>query len=1064
MNTTDFATSFRRLSLLLAVACLGAFGVAALHDTAFASTPDDEAWHREFSAASGRELIHKLQDNATRDRALFELKRRATKRTHASFDDFLAGHHDVEVVVCPQGPRRDPIYLVLYDFHARRTRTLFGEYPPVPDPDTLFPTSRLPGQKRAQNPAIDAYAADGKRLKPFGGDNVLHGTLADINGDGRIERIEIEHHHIEGVDSAEVLRVWTVAPTATPLFAVLLNWGASEWTFRLRPDPASTSSASLIELGPRHAQDLLPRATYRWRARSRSYVGPAGRPGDHFRRLDSDNISRQLETLRASGLTFPLDPDSTDHALAPSTGPDAQPPPSAPYQARDLAALPDAELLRLMGPGRTAHDFEQTILVRDQLPPDFWTLDPKHAALSFADANRTENHRTRFQLAVDDRDAPAPPAVCTIALTDSSSRCYNAIDAHYFLRVDPEGSYLAYARSWSGGAVFYNFVHDQPAFDLRLVPLPYADARHLAATVWWLDRLRSRAPGAEDLLSGMSFSTADGFGTLTLRDAAGDTLLEHHKTQWSAPLSERWTRHYTPEVFLNLAAHLITRALPERLGPAWSSAAPAYSQDNYTRQTRSPRYPEAERRRVTELATRYLDWFSPTEDRVSFAIAACAADVVGTLVVPDADAALATILAAPPASTPATPAPADPVASPFPTRADRLEHLRLAVTTARRQLATAQDPDALHAWITERASGSQWALQRLAVLDPARYLRALEWGLAHVESRWSRQLFDEIVRVDAAHALSLAATLPPAQQQELAPAIAALRHTTPAPLPSTELAALLTTVQDPRAGWSERREALDLLVPPDDPLRHPQAEVDAALLRVLEPDMADPTVNFTLAGACRALARRQRVESFDRIESVLRAQRDAWLHGDVLAALVHLGQSDPARFQPRLHALLAPELHATNKFVNELLWAVWAADLRELQPDLERLATSGPEDYEDAKAQSAGGDAAPLVGRFHLARQIADLWRAPNAATRIRLLTALAVATPHEFNSHSHPERAARLRRTLAKSAATLTAPERERVDRFIQTAAIPPPDAPAPTISARQKILVTLQTLLATP
>ncbi len=79
---------------------------------------------------------------------------------------------------------------------------------------------------------------------------------------------------------------------------------------------------------------------------------------------------------------------------------------------------------------------------------------------------------------MDDRDDQKPPEICSIAFTDASDRSYNAVDSNYFLRVDPKKSYLAYARSWAGGMVFFNFVHDQPAFDFRFCELTYKEARH----------------------------------------------------------------------------------------------------------------------------------------------------------------------------------------------------------------------------------------------------------------------------------------------------------------------------------------------------------------------------------------------------------------------------------------------------------------------------------------------------------------------------------------------------------------------------------------------------------
>jgi hypothetical protein len=749
-----------------------------------------------------------------------------------------------------------------------------------------------------------------------------------------------------------------------------------------------------------------------------------------------------------------------------------------------------------MKSGRNAYDFERESVIRDHLPQDFWSLDPKEAALALVDANRTPEHRGRFQLAIDDRGVEGPPATGSLAFSDSSSRCYIATDTFYFLRVDPVDSYLAYARTRSGGVVLYDVVSDQPSFDLRVCPLNYEDARRLAGTVWWLDRLRSRS-GAESGLGGMSTSTADGTGNLVFRSSEGTPLINRTGTLWAAQLSERWTKGYDHAAFLNFSAYLLADALTERLGTAWMEAEIRSDAPSLLPPKGRPTYSEAESRRLTLLTIRFLSEFSPAQDRISMALVACAAQVAGTRLIPGTRPLLEKIASSLPADQPtrtyeevsaeylnvlSTPDAGDPQGRAthrkrlselkdeqdriaFEAGANSLSCLRRTIKTALRRFALADDPDALYARAVARGEEGQWALQRLLLLDRARYVQALEGWLGHSEERWVRQIFAEIRRVDPVRATAIAASRPSAEPGALTGDVfGLLQNAGQLTDENARRSALLAVLQNPKSGFAQREQAIDLLVPPDAPLRYPQREVDDALLHVLESDQADDVVNFTLPTACLALALRQRTETFDRIMAVLATNKDAFIHGRILSALVVLAQADPVRLNPRLEALIAPELKATNKQMSELLWAIWSADLRNMLPELERLGTAGPDDYEDAKAFSGGGEVTLVLGRFHLARQIADVWNSTDALTRIRLLTALALDPTHRLAGESLPERVFRLKTSLREAASTLTVPQRRQVAAFLQTILELPEEDSRLTLDARQKLVAMISAEIVAP
>lgn len=1026
-----------------------------------------------LASVSGAELVQQLHHASTRARAFHELWRRAKPENTAPFSEFTQDHYNLEVVVCPQGPARSPLLLVLYDYLSPLSFTGEDDYP-ITAPDALFPPAPVSRDAPTSRPAFAVFTADGKLIAPFGGNNVLEGALADVNGDGILERVEVSRLHFDGVDNVAVLEVSSVKPEPEPLLAVLINWGRDEWSFRLRDNPARNLPD--IEIGPRTADGLKPKAVFQWDAQTRAFTGPRGQAGDHFRQLEptSGDYQKQLKRLHAAKLKFPQDPDFAPSVRIVSGQKTEKPTPPAarPYQRRSLADLSHADLLNLMlARDRSAHDFEYESIVKNHLPSDFWSLPPQEAARALVEAHRSPQHRARYQLALDDRLAERPPEIGTLTFSDASSRCYVAADAFYFVRADPAGSYLAYAGTSSGGVVFYNIVFDQPAFDLRVCPLPYEDARHLLATIGWLDRLRSRDLGDPTNFPNMTISTADGTGVVTVRDATGAVLIDREKTLWSSPLSDRWSGPYDQTSFVNFSAYLVAGALTQRLGAAWSSAAPAHAPHIAIQEKRTPSYTEEEHARVAALVRRFLSDFTPAQDRVSNVIAASAAEAAGTLVIADTRPLLEKLLASlPPESSPPrtyddvfteyykvlrTPAP-DPKSRAAREEAERAlsselaairryesvhapAHLRRVATVALRKIESARNPDALHTWAISEEDGNQWALQQLARIDTPRYAQALEQWLKTAKGKRARQIFDELRRVAPERATALADTRPAEKADALTADIFEHLQQSGRPLDDpAHLDALLAVLQNPKSGWEQRRKAIDLLVPPDDPLRFPQRKVDDALLRVLKPDQADDVINFTLPSACRALALRQRSEHFDRIAALLDTKQNVMVSTDVISSLVLLAQHDPARFNPRIAKILSPHLKTTERRMNDILWAIWSANLRDFQPDMERLGTSGPDDYQDSKA-SGSGDGPTVRGRFHLARKIADVWNASDPVTEIRLLTALALSEPYYFAYEPALERLAALKKALHEASRRLTPEQRASLDEFFQAAATLP-------------------------
>ena len=155
---------------------------------------------------------------------------------------------------------------------------------------------------------------------------------------------------------------------------------------------------------------------------------------------------------------------------------------------------------------------------------------------------------------------------------------------------------------------------------------------------------------------------------------------------------------------------------------------------------------------------------------------------------------------------------------------------------------------------------------RLKKIDKTRYVAALSGGLRKSEGEAARQFFEAIREADPQKAVEIARQLPPDQRNDLTvPAYSVLEKANSIREADRRVDALIAVAIDRNAGWQERTQAIELLVPDETPLKHPDRKLDEALLRLFNRDLGDLIINFTLSSACDALARRGRTEYFDRM-------------------------------------------------------------------------------------------------------------------------------------------------------------------------------------------------------
>jgi hypothetical protein len=198
-----------------------------------------------------------------------------------------------------------------------------------------------------------------------------------------------------------VLEVSVVREKEDRIFAVVYTLGVwREWGYDFVDEDGDGRPE--IQLGQRMLNgDVIPRVSFKWDAKKKSYAGPKGGPGDHFRVIDPTDVWKELRRLKDEKTVFPPEEDFDVFEEAPAksvAGKD-------PYAYRTLKGMADEQLLAFMGRtvkadvrGRDAETVE---------PTGFWTLNPKAAALELVETNRTAKHRLRVQLAIDDQDGAA---------------------------------------------------------------------------------------------------------------------------------------------------------------------------------------------------------------------------------------------------------------------------------------------------------------------------------------------------------------------------------------------------------------------------------------------------------------------------------------------------------------------------------------------------------------------------------------------------------------------------------------------------------------------------------
>jgi hypothetical protein len=727
---------------------------------------------------------------------------------------------------------------------------------------------------------------------------------------------------------------------------------------------------------------------------------------------------------------------------------DARPRLFSSYRHVSLASASNEEVFRYMGRGTRETDFSFGPAATMRTPPGLWDMPPRQAALTLADANRTAAHRKRYALAPDAPEGCVPPEAGSLHVSYSGKIDFAlSIGRSYTVRCDPRGSYFAYseARSLPGS----------PYYDLRFCPLSIEEARWILQTVWWLDRLR--AAGGDGQTTPDSGRGVGGQKKCTLRIVTpgheGDILVFGNVLLNRLP--QFWQGKPTSETFLSLANHLVVNVLSERLGERWSRFDRHSHGPPFEHWMLREAYEDNQLKGLEEAAGKILDLCDLQEGGVSLDVARTAVEGTGYLVLEDKVPRLMALRTALP-----PPAMAEQVeqarAELGRARAERqseklgppggwadepaasydaaalvvaVHEFREALDLSLRMLGNADDPNELARWADGSGSSAGWAKLRLREQYPTRYVAFMERRFHAGEASLMG-----IYEVAPETARALAAEVPPGAGGYLEPAaFEVLSKTGTVPDEGKRVAALVRLAGDAAADAYLRAAAVIVLVPVEEPLRHRAPGLDQVLTQIVkEPPQAGYRVMLT-EQACRALAVRGQLEQFDTVRAIPERLQGASGTGTVLSSLAYMAQQGGPQHQKALSDLMRPYFDGRKGGLDDLALIAWAADLRELRPELEGVANSGPEDVEDTSQRTwRQSEGAPL-GRCHMPRQVLALWDEEDALTRTKLLVAFGFEHALEVTSGYSPELGGRMRTDLARVAGALADRERDQLADFLK-------------------------------
>ncbi len=804
-----------------------------------------------------------------------------------------------------------------------------------------------------------------------------------------------------------------IASPISFLLEVIFNWhpdsaaDSNDWTFTCFDE--NQDGIPEIAFGPESTTSEKEQCKFifRWDPATASYSAGEIPAHSHIRVMKPGDTLASIG--KSGGLGYPLlkeisTPKKADEAIPP--------PPQAPYVFHSFKDQSAAELAGFFQ-GKNHRDSwsgpEDSF--PNRFPEEFWKLSPKQAAIALAEANRTPTHRAKWKLALDDRGGIAPPKSGWLTLDWGSSSCYSYSSHFFALHFGVPDPGLTVFEYNSIGVVGRNPWADQPAHNVRVIKLSEHEARFLADTVFWLDRIRTFSPEKTDSFGMGRSSTADGRAKVCLfpDEAAARELAS--ETVWvTSSISGSWDDAYSKVIFVNLAEFLIADNFPATLGARWN-VAPEIDRHNLmtpTAQRLTPRVDDDNRQKLSDTFAAILDQHA--KDPIP-------ASAIERLVQAAGDENL-TDLIDPLRKLSATLPPPNAEDQEFETlekayandykdnpRLNELRKkreflpagiLRNSLADTLTKLRLSGNAAELKAAVKENGPQSQWALNQFRRLDSNAWSEIIAGQFKNAEMENRRIIFQTLAAGNPPAAKELIANISPTEHLDLIIEIASYHKTQDADSFSKDLPVLMALVRDKSADFIRRGSAMDLLSETTLPADLLKEFTRLVVAEIKTPQQGQYGMN-TLDSAITALSKLPADPSyFDVVTSAPGILDQSFSPG--FAAVLRMTRNHPEH-QKLLTDFIRPRFQKGNGMMNDIFITALAHDLRDLAPEIAAFASEGPAVADGEGANYSGGNFKTPVGqRYHIAREITALWSESDPLTRGRLWVRFIAAHPYRFS------------------------------------------------------------------
>lgn len=911
-------------------------------------------------------------------------------------------------------------------YEVEQPQELFGKFA------SPFYVQLEPSLDPLRDQKIFLFDTKGREIRPFGEDSHAdNGYVFDFDHDGILDFANARHSMVKDV-LASVFTLQTVEERPRVLFEVIYNWHppsaneANAWTYECFDE--NHDGIAEIGFGPKSAITLEDkhRFVFRFDPAKKRYSAGAIPAKSHLRVLGPGESVATVDVSR--GLGYPIIKDRNSSDLEPQ----------AHYKFKSLKDRPTAELAAFFhGKSRRDPMDGPEDSFPNRLPDHFWQMEPKQAAIALAEANRTPTNRAKWKMALDDRHGITPPKSGWLTHDWHSSSCY-VIQTHLFaLRFGAKDPSLIVFELNSVGVVGHNQWADKPAYQVRSIKLSDQEARFLADTIFWLDKIRTFSAEKETGFSGGS-STADGFAAVSIfpdgqppHELAADTV-------WvPSSISAMWDHDYQKVTFVNLAEFLLADRLPAMLGDRWSQIPPLKNQSlsTPTEARLKPRLDESARRELIERFTSILRQHE--QSQFPAMLIENIVQATGEEAIVELMPAMKKLFAALPAesaedkeyeklneryvelmgssssSAPFKPA-SEPQEKDAATKqrekdADRYFELsekrkflpaailREPLKSTIAKLELIQNPGALKQAASTKGKHDDWALSKLLRVDAVAWASIVSNQFKKVELQNRRMIFTTIAAAHPPAAGKLIAELTAEQQRELIIEIADYHQQHGPKALANDIQVLMDLVRNTKEDWIRRGQAMNLLsnlkLPPGT-----LKEFTTLLLKELKsPQMGDLRMWSTLGNAVTALTKLPEAKS--HLDEIISTPQVPLLEFSIgINALAQLSENRTDR-KTLLANFIRSRFTKSNGLMNSIFIEALTHDLRELAPEISAFASENPSFQDgDGSDYSGGNFKTPVGQRYHIARAITALWSEQDPVTLGRMWICLVAAYPNFFD------------------------------------------------------------------